>query len=200
MAVRLKRGCAMEPVVFRMIERSLIVAGGILSIYLGYRLFTLGIDKSQGRASAFGIELRNFGPGLFFAGLGAFVLVTTMKASIQVGATPDVPAKDTALTATETAIGAPATLLFFGIEDPERKAEKWSALSFFFDARDLLRRLESGQSAEALADIRKSIQGKLDSITMTPEEYQRFQMLTNKVPLSAGEQIDLQNLEGKLIP
>ena len=36
----------------RMLERSLIVAGGILAIYLGYRLFVLGIDKSQGSASA----------------------------------------------------------------------------------------------------------------------------------------------------
>ena len=56
-------------VILRMIERSLIVTGGILAIYLGYKLFTLGIDKTQGEASAFGVSLRNFGPGLFFAAL-----------------------------------------------------------------------------------------------------------------------------------
>jgi hypothetical protein len=70
---------------FRMSERLLIVAGGILSTFLGYRLFTLGITAAQGEASvaAVGVTLRNFGPGLFFAALGAFILVVAMRAAVR---------------------------------------------------------------------------------------------------------------------
>lgn len=184
----------------RMLERSVIVAGGILSIYLGYKLFVLGIDKSQGQASAFGVELKNFGPGLFFAALGAVVLVTTMRAAIRVG---DDDASASAATNTmqtkrdSTVSGAP---LFFGLEDPTRVANRWSALHFYQETRQLLGRMEKGEPADALQDLRTSLESKLETITMTRQEYGRYQTLTAKVPLSEEEQRELLLLESKLVP
>ena len=182
-------------VILRMLERSLIVAGGILAIYFGYRLFTLGIDKAQGEATAFGISLRNFGPGLFFAALGAVILVTSMRAAIRTGYVP--PRVDKRpLAATQTS----STSFFFGIEDPKRELKRWSAKSFFIEARDLLRRIENKRPPEELETLRIELQKKLDSITMTDEDYQRYQHLTNKVPLTEEEEKELSMLEGKLFP
>ena len=190
------------PVLMRMAERSLIVVGGILSIYLGYRLFVLGIDKSQGQASAFGIELRNFGPGLFFAALGAVILVTAMRAAIQMG--PELPPAPERSPAAAV-IGAPAVssmpqAFFFGIEDPTRQLKKWSVMAFFLETRDLLRRLDQGEAPDKLTELREAILVKLDSITMTPQELERYTELTNKVPLSDGESRELQSLDQKLVP
>jgi len=186
-------------VTLRMLERSLIVLGGILSVFLGYRLFVLGIDNTQGEAIAFGIELRNFGPGLFFAALGAVVLVTSMRAAIRTGAESAVqpasePVRDQRVKQrTKRAV-------FFGIEDPSRNLKQWSATSFFLETRDLLRRLEQGDAPDKLLDTRRSLQDKLDSITMTQQEYERYQVLTNKVPLTADEQKEYEKLETRLFP
>jgi len=183
-------------VVLRMFERVLIVSGGILSIVLGYRLFTLGIDTLQGRASGFGVELRNFGPGLFFAALGAVILVAGMRAAVRTN-----PAgKETDRRKRPAAAADSSTAQFFGIEDPARQASKWSAASFFLDSRTLLRKLDAGESPELLRELRGSLQTKLDSITMTPDEYERFQALSSKVPLTAEEQRELLVLEPKLFP
>ena len=186
--------------ILRMVERSLIVAGGILSIYLGYKLFVLGIDKSQGQASAFGVELKNFGPGLFFAALGAVVLVTTMRAAISVGHDA-APAADTvAARQTEGVPAAGGAPHFFGLEDPTRVADRWSDMHFFLETRQLLGRLDKGETAEALQDLRTSLGRKLETITMTRQEYARYQALTAKVPLSEDEQRELLVLEAKLVP
>ena len=182
--------------VLRMMERSLIVLGGILSIFLGYRLFVLGIDKSQGSASALGIELKNFGPGLFFAALGAVILVTTMRAVISVGGTAEVPGKTTEVGDTAQSTNA----LFFGIEDPRRGNNEWTATSFYLETRQLLRRLDKGEAPEKLTDLRGLLKGKLNSITMSADEYSRYQALTQKLPLSDSEQRELEELEQKLFP
>lgn len=190
----------------RMLERSLIVVGGILAIYLGYKLFVLGIDKSQGAASAFGIELKNFGPGLFFAALGAVILVTTMRASIKVG--PDTGAQTSEGTppAAEVAQSqahkpaAPSSALFFGMEDPRRVANGWTETAFFLDTRQLLRRLDEGETPDRLMDLRNALKTKLDSITMSAEEYSRYQTLTQKLPLNEQEQRELIVFERKLFP
>lgn len=184
----------------RMLERSLIVAGGILSIFLGYKLFVLGIDKSQGQASAFGVELKNFGPGLFFAALGAVVLVTTMRAAISIGhenAATSGAARATQVQGEPAVSGAP---MFFGLEDPTRVADRWSAMHFFLETRQLLGRLEEGETADGLQDLRTSLERKLETITMTKQEYTRYQALTGKVPLSEDEQRELLLLESKLAP
>lgn len=192
----------------RMMERSLIVVGGILAIYLGYKLFVLGIDKSQGAATAFGVELKNFGPGLFFAALGAVVLVTTMKASINVG--PDTGAQPLEITspATEVAgaqtpkLGDSSSAVFIGIgmEDPKRVANGWTETAFFIETRQLLRRLDKGEKPDELKDLRNVLKTKLDSITMSAEEYSRYQDLTQKLPLDEPEQRELIDLERKLFP
>lgn len=186
-------------VILRMLERSLIVSGGILSIYLGYRLFVLGIDNTQGEAIAFGIELRNFGPGLFFAALGTVILVTSMGAAIRTRPelTNEVTSEIQAGKAAEQHAGG---VVFFGIEDPSRSLKQWSATSFFLETRDLLRQLEQTIASDQLLDIRESLKNKLDSITMTQQEYERHQVLNNKVPLTAEEEKEFQKLESRLFP
>ncbi|MGA1869169.1 MAG: hypothetical protein ACMUJM_11570 [bacterium] len=179
----------------RMVERSLIVIGGILSIYLGYRLFVLGIDKAQGSASGFGIQLKNFGPGLFFAALGAVVLVTTMRAAIKVGGdTEGVSLSERPETAQM------AEPLFFGVEDTKRIDGQWTPTAFFLDTRTLLLRMDKGESTESLKELREGLKTKLDSITMNSKQYQRYQVLTQKVPLNEKEQKELQMLETLLYP
>lgn len=189
----------------RMAERSLIVIGGILSIYLGYKLFVIGIDKPQGSASALGIELKNFGPGLFFAALGAVILVTTMKAAIRVdagGVAPTVTqtAGEPIATKPEPTSSTAPVQVFFGVEDPSRQMRKWSPLSFFSETRELLKRLDNDAAPDQLADQREALSNKLESITMSKEEYGRFQALTSKVPLSEVEQGELLELQTKLFP
>ena len=182
----------------RMAERSLIVMGGILSIYLGYKLFVLGIDKPQGGATIFGIELKNFGPGLFFAALGAVILVTTMKAAIRVDEKPSTSSASATVPAAESSMAS--TTLFFGVEDPSRQMRKWAPLSFFSETRQILRRLDKGESADQMEEQRKILETKLESITMSEPEYERYQVLTGKVPLSENEQVDLLELQGRLVP
>lgn len=190
----------------RMLERSLIVAGGILAIYLGYKLFVLGIDKSQGAASAFGVELKNFGPGLFFAALGAVILVTTMRASIRVGSEAPIQPAVSATSAaqvTESPAAKPtdsSSAYFFGMEDPKRVSSGWTETAFYLETRQLLRRMDEGETPDKLTDLRVMLKTKLDSITMSAEEYSRYQELTRKLPLDDKEQKELLILERKLFP
>ncbi|MDX2505553.1 MAG: hypothetical protein QNL62_13900 [Gammaproteobacteria bacterium] len=186
----------------RMMERSLIVIGGITAIYLGYKLFVLGIGSTQGEASAFGIQLKNFGPGLFFAALGAVILVTTMRASIKVGPAEEVRNESFSheIADQNTKSTDSSNAVFFGMEDVARKNNKWTNISFYLDTRQLLRRLKSKEPIESLSDLSDSLLSKLDSITMTATEYSRYQELTNKIPLSQVEQSELMKLEEKLFP
>lgn len=71
----------------RMIERQLIVLGGILAIFLGYRLFRI-VDippDSEGKLKTKLIEVTatKIGPGVFFAAFGVFVLWTSMNQQIR---------------------------------------------------------------------------------------------------------------------
>ncbi len=192
--------------ILRMLERSLIVAGGILSIYFGYKLFVMGIDKAQGVASAFGVELKNFGPGLFFAALGAVILVTTMRAAIKVGYDANqtlVAGKSENAQTAQTPVAqpkGPSSALFFGLEDPKREANQWIDTAFYLEARQLLRRLDKGESTDDLKELREGLKTKLESITMSADEYRRYQELTQKVPLDEQEQKELMTFERKLFP
>ncbi len=191
----------------RMGERALIVLGGILSVYLGYKLFTLGINTAQGEAQAFGIVLRDFGPGLFFAALGAYVLVRALEAAIRTGTivpkeskeSEPAPAEKHGVTSVVSPAVAAATF-FFGLEDTKRQLNKWSAKSFFLETRDLLRQLDAGNDSAAIEALKSGLNVKLDSITMTPEEYQRYKFLTNKADQNPEEQREFLELEGKLFP
>lgn len=188
----------------RMVERSLIVLGGILSIYLGYKLFVLGIDKAQGSASAFKlIELKNFGPGLFFAALGAVILVTSMKAAIQVN--PETALQQTTIEnqaekKDDNTRDNQRSALFFGMEDTKRITNQWSATSFFLETRELINHVEAGKPFEEKKALITGLSTKLNSITMDQNEYERYQVLMDKIPLKENEQQELEKLELKLFP
>jgi hypothetical protein len=66
----------------RMIERLVIVGGGIVAIYLGYRLFLIANLPSESGAKlkvkAIEITVTKIGPGIFFAALGSYILWTAM--------------------------------------------------------------------------------------------------------------------------
>jgi hypothetical protein len=72
----------MDPIVFRGIERLLIVAGGIVFGYLGYRLFEKGLTAGEGNlkfeSKALKIIFSGTGPGLFFMAFGAVILVVAL--------------------------------------------------------------------------------------------------------------------------
>jgi hypothetical protein len=87
----------------RMFERIIIAFGGILSVFLGYRLFFLAgaASDSGGRfkTSLITMSMTKVGPGVFFALFGAYVLVTGLTASIKT---------EIGLTSAPTAIAAAA--------------------------------------------------------------------------------------------
>ena len=63
---------------FRGAERLLIVGGGIVALYLGYRLFISGFAGGQTGefvGKSLSIRLIKVGPGVFFALFGTFVLI-----------------------------------------------------------------------------------------------------------------------------
>jgi hypothetical protein len=75
--------------------RLAVVLCGALSIYLGYKLFALGLHAAQTEMAAsgggMGIKVRNMAPGTAFALFGACVIVvmiTNAPAEIEVVATP----------------------------------------------------------------------------------------------------------------
>jgi hypothetical protein len=61
---------------------ALATLGGIFCIFLGYKLFTKGIDKHKGELKAkvkfVDIVFTGVGPGLFFMAFGAIVLITAI--------------------------------------------------------------------------------------------------------------------------
>ena len=64
---------------FRGIERLMIVVGGLIFGYLGYRLFLYGIDQGNGKLETeskfFKLTFSGSGPGLFFMAFGALILI-----------------------------------------------------------------------------------------------------------------------------
>lgn len=71
-----------DPIMFRGLERILIIAGGIFCIYLGYRLFLFGADRGWSNLTSesafFKITFSGTGPGLFFMAFGAIILTTAL--------------------------------------------------------------------------------------------------------------------------
>ena len=69
--------------VMRMLERVLVVCGGVLAVYLAYRLFQIATIPDQA-GPKFKSALLEFGicrlaPAVFFAGLGAYVLYAALE-------------------------------------------------------------------------------------------------------------------------
>jgi len=199
-----------------MVERAVVVLGGILSIYLGYRLFQSGITTLQGEAQAFGITLKSFAPGLFFAALGAYVLVTALKANIRTGdlspthSEQEIVQVDVSRDRNSVTAGMPRTdvtprdggtsAFFFGMEENRPDSSKWAAKTFFLETRDLLRNLDDGRDPGEASEMRETLKKKLTAITMTSEQYERYQILTNKVDQTQEEQSEYLALEAKLFP
>lgn len=77
----------LSPELMRMIERQMIVLGGILAIFLGYRLFRLVNlpQESTGKLKTKIMEVTatKIGPGVFFAAFGVFVLWSAMSQQIR---------------------------------------------------------------------------------------------------------------------
>lgn len=200
----------------RMVERAVVVLGGILSIYLGYRLFQSGITTLQGEAQAFGITLKSFAPGLFFAALGAYVLVTALKANIRTGdlapthseqeiVQVDVSRDRSSVTGgmattAMTARDGGTSTFFFGMEENRPDSSKWATKSFFLETRDLLRKLDDGRDSGETAALRETLKKKLSAITMTSKQYERYQILTNKVDQTQEEQSEYLALDAMLFP
>jgi hypothetical protein len=77
----------MDAETLRMIERILVVLGGILAICLGYRLFrTAHLDRNSSgklKTELFEFGVSRVGPGIFFAFFGAYILVSSMSNPIR---------------------------------------------------------------------------------------------------------------------
>jgi hypothetical protein len=71
----------------RLFERLVIALGGILSIWLGYKLFSVAEIKAESsgsfKSSVANITMTKVGPGVFFALFGAFVLYTGITTTIR---------------------------------------------------------------------------------------------------------------------
>jgi hypothetical protein len=80
---------ALNADILRMFERIVIALGGILSIFLGYRLFMIAtpdVRPTSGgsfKSALFTMSLSKVGPGVFFALFGAYILVTGISKQIE---------------------------------------------------------------------------------------------------------------------
>ncbi len=75
-------------IIFRALERIIVVVSGALSIYLGYRLFLVNPerDESTGKFKLPGgisIYMTRIGPGVFFSLFGAAVIAFSLKQGVE---------------------------------------------------------------------------------------------------------------------
>lgn len=67
---------------YRGIERWMVVLGGLIFGYWGYKLFLYGVNEGHGKLNAenqlFKIAFSGSGPGLFFMAFGALILVSSV--------------------------------------------------------------------------------------------------------------------------
>src|SRR5438552_1156622 len=99
---------ALEP---RDLERLLVVLGGILFAYLGYRLFLFGVKEGNSHLEAeskgFRIIFSGTAPGLFFMFAGLVVLVAVMFSYVTTQHS-STESTQTALVPASTVPGSPA--------------------------------------------------------------------------------------------
>ena len=85
----------MDPVMFRGIERLLIVVGGIFLAYLGYRLFTRGIaegaSKLDVKTAWAKVVFSGTGPGLIFMLAGTGILIAAIWGKLSIEDDPSKP-------------------------------------------------------------------------------------------------------------
>jgi hypothetical protein len=77
------------PEVMRMVERIIVVCGGILCVYLGYLLFHIAVLKQESsgkfKSAVFEFTATKVGPGVFFALFGAYILCGSLNHPISTG-------------------------------------------------------------------------------------------------------------------
>jgi len=82
----------MDVEMLRMVERIIVSLGGILSVYLGYRLFIVAsVNTDSGgsfKSALFSASLTKVGPGVFFALFGAYVMATSVTTQIDIKTEP----------------------------------------------------------------------------------------------------------------
>ena len=77
----------LSPEELRMVERLIVTCGGIVSIYLGYRLFFIASVRNDSEASfklgeAIDAGMKRVAPGIFFALFGAWILHTSLTEKV----------------------------------------------------------------------------------------------------------------------
>jgi hypothetical protein len=85
----------LTPDVMRMLERVLVVGGGILAVYFAYRLFQIATIPDQA-GPRFKSALLEFGicrlaPAIFFAALGGYVLYASLEKPVSAAAANNPP-------------------------------------------------------------------------------------------------------------
>ena len=84
----------LAPEIMRMLERILVVCGGILCVYLGYLLFHIAVLKQESagkfKSALFEFTATKVGPGVFFALFGAYILYGSLNHPISATAGPQV--------------------------------------------------------------------------------------------------------------
>lgn len=78
------------PFILRGIERIIIDLAGVLSIYLGYRLFSTAMDATgelEASTQQFKLKMQRIAPGTFFALFGAAILIAGLYNSLSLDAT-----------------------------------------------------------------------------------------------------------------
>jgi hypothetical protein len=78
----------MDVETLRMVERLVVVLGGVLSVFLGYKLFFVVNEKSDSAADIklgdlVDVGLKKVAPGVFFALFGAWILGTSLTSKIE---------------------------------------------------------------------------------------------------------------------
>ena len=81
---------------YRGIERWMVVVGGLIYAYLGYRLFLYGVDQGNGKLEAenqfFKFTFSGSGPGLFFMAFGGMILIASVYSTTEWSETSRKPA------------------------------------------------------------------------------------------------------------
>lgn len=88
------------PFILRGIERIIIDLAGVLSIYLGYRLFSIAMDATgelEASTQQFKLKMQRIAPGTFFALFGAAILIAGLYNSLSLDATGQSPTPSAAI-------------------------------------------------------------------------------------------------------
>jgi hypothetical protein len=119
------------PEVLRMIERIIVVCGGVLCIFLGYLLFRIAAlrQDSSGKfkSAFFELTATKVGPGVFFALFGAYILYGSLNHPISSEFTNSVDSSGAPLEARVAAI-AKLTDLASKLPTPEDRTAAEAAL------------------------------------------------------------------------